>query len=197
MVSWPGTVNHFATTGIRSPKKYPKEPFRWASDNPAANALNDGVVPIAVAADTVILAFASQTDVVTIATGVSTSTVSTIQSFGPVSTIGLDTIYDKISFPSETDTASIPESIIPASVLGDLGITALGGPEPTGAPLVSPTATAACQGNQIQGSCTQAPFPSATPESGPESPVCKKVDSSGDYLMFNATQTSNGVSQYC
>ena len=133
----------------------------------------------------------------TIATGVPTSTVSTIQSFGPVSTIGLDTIYDKISFPSETDTASIPESTIPAPVLGDLGITALGGLEPTGTPLVSPTATAACQGNQIQGSCTQAPFPSATPDSGLESPVSNKVDSSGDYLMFNATQTSNGVSQYC
>jgi hypothetical protein len=140
----PGTINHFVTTGIRSPKKYPKEPFRWASDNPAANAVNGGVVPIAVAADTVIPAFASQTDVVTIATGVSTSTVSTIQSFGPVSTMGLDTIYDNISFPSETDTASIPESTIPGSVLGDLGINVLGGPEPTGAPLVSPTATAAC-----------------------------------------------------
>lgn len=111
--------------------------------------------------------------------------------------MGLDTIYDNISFPSETDTASIPESTIPASVLGDLGITALGGPEPTGAPLVSPMPTAACQGNQIQGSCTQVPFPSATPDSGPESPVCNKVDSSGDYLVFNATQTSNGVSQYC
>lgn len=32
-----GTANLFVTTGIHSPKKYPKEPFRWAGDYPAAN----------------------------------------------------------------------------------------------------------------------------------------------------------------
>jgi hypothetical protein len=127
----PPTNNYFATSGIRSPSKYPKEPFRWASDNPAANAVDVGVVPIAVASDTVIPAFASQSSVVTIATGVSNSIVSTIQSLGPVSTVGLDTQYDNLIFPDATDTSSFPESTIPASVLSDLGITALAGPNAT------------------------------------------------------------------
>ena len=205
---WPGwfsppTKNFFATSGIRSPKKYPKEPFRWAGDNPAANAVNVGVVPIAPAdaSDTIVPAFASQTDIVTIATGVSTSTVSTIPSFGAVSTFGLDTEFENVVFPDATVTSGIV-STIPPSVLSDLGITDLGGPT-----AASPTAEAsarladavasACQGNQIEGSCTQAQLPSSTPDSGPESPVCYKDDSSGGSLMFNAAQTEDGVSKYC
>ncbi|KAL9109640.1 MAG: hypothetical protein Q9227_005677 [Pyrenula ochraceoflavens] len=61
----------------------------------------------------------------------------------------------------------------------------------------SAAATSTCTGDQIEGSCTQASLPSATPDSGPEAPVCNKVDSSGDFLMFNATQASQGASQYC
>lgn len=107
-----------------------------------------------------------------------------------------------------TDDTSLPESTIPASALGDLGITALGGAtdsalsalpvSSTPAAASTTASTAACQGNQIQGSCTQAAaYPSATPDSGPEPPVCNKVDSSEGYLMFNATRTVHAVSQYC
>ena len=31
------TTEHFITTGIHSPRKYPKEPFRWAGDYPQKN----------------------------------------------------------------------------------------------------------------------------------------------------------------
>jgi hypothetical protein len=30
-------TDYFVTTGIHSPKKYPKEPFRWAGDWPVKN----------------------------------------------------------------------------------------------------------------------------------------------------------------
>ena len=57
---------------------------------------------------------------------------------------------------------------------------------------------AACSGNQIEGSCTMSVLASATPNSGPESPICNKVDSSNEpFLMFNQTQAANGAANYC
>ena len=60
-----------------------------------------------------------------------------------MSIIGLNTIYDNISFLSETNTASIPESTIPRLVLGDLSINVLGRLELTRVLLVSLIAIAA------------------------------------------------------
>ena len=68
----------------------------------------------------------------------------------------------------------------------------IAGPKVTSSP--SPIAT--CSGNQIEGSCTQAQLPSATPDSGILSPVCNKAGI-GKYVIFNATQASDGVSSYC
>lgn len=58
------------------------------------------------------------------------------------------------------------------------------------------TSVATCSGNQIEGSCTQAHLPSATADSGILGPVCYKAGD-GTYVMFNATQASDGAATYC
>jgi hypothetical protein len=58
--------------------------------------------------------------------------------------------------------------------------------------------TSACSGNQIEGSCVQATLPSTTPDSGPKSPVCNKVDSPlGDFVLFDATKAASAAATYC
>lgn len=65
----------------------------------------------------------------------------------------------------------------------------------------SPAAAAAttCVGNQIQGSCVQAHLPSSTPDSGPEAPVCNKVDTTDkdSLLRINDKKASDAASTYC
>jgi hypothetical protein len=53
-----------------------------------------------------------------------------------------------------------------------------------------------CTGNQVEGSCTQASLPSASPNSGPRGPVCNKVGTN-NYVRLNADKTKQGASDYC
>ena len=63
---------------------------------------------------------------------------------------------------------------------------------------VSSSPPSQCSGNQIQGNCTEASLPSTPPFSGPQTPVCNKVDASTyDYLRVNATQAENAAAEYC
>lgn len=66
---------------------------------------------------------------------------------------------------------------------------------PTTGSTPSPTP---CVGNQVQGSCVAATLPSATPFSGPETPVCSKADGSeGSLPRLNATVALEAASRYC
>lgn len=77
--------------------------------------------------------------------------------------------------PAVTKTISLCENVSPAT----------------------PTASA-CEGNQIQGDCVQGSLPTATPNSGPRSPVCNKVnDGDSNYVRFNSDKAKEGAAEYC
>ena len=60
------------------------------------------------------------------------------------------------------------------------------------------TGTSTCIGNQIEGNCIEASFPSETPYSGIQPPVCQKVDSaSDDYLRVNSDKAKQAAADYC
>lgn len=59
-----------------------------------------------------------------------------------------------------------------------------------------PSSVRACIGNQIAGSCTQASLKSSTPNSGPQTPVCWKVETN-HYVRFNASKAAQAVARYC
>lgn len=79
------------------------------------------------------------------------------------------------------------------------GVAVTSTPPPPTASLTTtppPSSVRACVGNQIAGSCTQASLKSATPNSGPQTPVCWKVGT-GHYVRFNASQAALDVTKYC
>ena len=61
---------------------------------------------------------------------------------------------------------------------------------------LSGAASGFCHGNQIEGTCTGALLPTATPDAGREQPVCAKVGT-GDSLRFSAVQAAVMVETYC
>ncbi|KAI9690172.1 MAG: Ankyrin-2 [Bathelium mastoideum] len=90
--------------------------------------------------------------------------------------------------PLPTTTLSICTSLVAATQ----------GPTAPATSATGSPAPSSCSGNQIEGFCTMASFPSATPDSGATSLICYKVDDkSNDYLLFNATQAAKGAADYC
>ena len=66
-----------------------------------------------------------------------------------------------------------------------------------GAATLTGSATS-CVGDQIEGSCVQASLPSATADSGPQSPACNKVDDPSNGLVhINKTQAEQSSVEYC
>ena len=67
---------------------------------------------------------------------------------------------------------------------------------PTSTPII--TSSNICNGNQILGTCTQGSEPSAAPDSGPEVPVCNKVDATTNNLVrINSDTASKAAADYC
>lgn len=100
------------------------------------------------------------------------------------------TKYCALGSPPPSDYSQIP-------VLNGVAVTST--PPPPAASSTtepSPSSAVACVGNQIEGSCSQASFPSSTPDSGLMTPICWKVGTNNN-LRFNASQAAQGVADYC
>ena len=86
----------------------------------------------------------------------------------------------------------------PLTTIATLYVATTSGASSTSSQDPSKSITSTCIGNQIQGNCIEASFPSETPYSGIQSPVCQKVDSTADdYLRVNADKTKQAAADYC
>ncbi|KAL9024262.1 MAG: hypothetical protein Q9196_006642 [Gyalolechia fulgens] len=62
----------------------------------------------------------------------------------------------------------------------------------------APPASGVCQGNQIEGSCTEGHYPTLAPYSGVQQPICHKVDDDqNDFVRINDDKAKQAASDYC
>ena len=62
----------------------------------------------------------------------------------------------------------------------------------------APSQSGICQGNQINGACTGASYPTLAPDSGIQPPVCNKVDDPQNSLIrINSNKAKQAAADYC
>ncbi|KAL6714324.1 hypothetical protein ACLMJK_007747 [Lecanora helva] len=114
--------------------------------------------------------------------------------------------YSTTSGPISSNSNPSTSTSVAGSVTSSLQSATTAPPNTDSASIVlyTPSSTAAppasgvCQGNQIEGSCTEGHYPTLAPYSGAQQPICNKVDDDqNDYVRINDDKAKQAASDYC